>query len=80
MGIGLAHVGLAVWIAACGSTPTPNLLTNGDMEAPVGRDGQPPGMRVCPVDSRTKAGGSFRIVSERLQTSIDCVVWPVSIE
>ncbi len=64
MGIGLAHVGLAVWIAACGPTPTPNLLTNGDMEAPVGRDGQPPGMRVCPVDSRTKASGSFRIVTD----------------
>lgn len=43
--------------------PMENLLDNGGFEADLGANGQPPGFRLGPIDSRTKAAGTWEIVS-----------------
>ena len=44
-------------------SPTPNLLVNGDFEADW-TGSQPPGFRISPVDSRTKAAGTFGLMTD----------------
>ncbi len=50
---------IALWTL---TAPTPDLLTNGGMEAPLDSQGQPPGFSLAPFDSRTTAAGSFELV------------------
>ncbi|MDA3926104.1 MAG: hypothetical protein PF904_15520 [Kiritimatiellae bacterium] len=45
------------------STPTPNLLTNGSFEQKFVQ-GQPLGFRCAPIDSRTKAAGTFELSTD----------------
>ncbi len=46
------------------SVPGKNLLTNGGFEQLLGKNGQPPGCRVSPVDARTPARGRFALVGD----------------
>lgn len=60
----LVYVLAMVLTAQPKATPTPNLLTNGDLEARPSESGKPPGMHVGPVDSKTAAAGRFELVSD----------------
>jgi len=61
----LAFAALSILLtgAFAEQTPTRNLLVNGGFEADWTGD-QPPGFRVGPVDSRTKAAGTFGLAAD----------------
>lgn len=55
-------VGLLCGIAAAGALE--NAVRNGGFEAELGRDGQPPGFRVGPIDAQTTAAGTWSLMDD----------------